>query len=103
MNEFNEFLKCIYTAFWASQVVLVVKNPLANAGDVGSVPGLVRSPGGGHGDPLQYCCLEKTMDRGARWTTVHGFARSWMRLKQLSPCACTLLFTSFPKVSNQLK
>ena len=58
MGGFNEFLKCIYTAFWASQVVLVVKNPPANAGDVGSIPGLGRSPGGGHDDPLQYSCLE---------------------------------------------
>ena len=45
----------------ASQVVLVVKNPLANAGDIrdaGSIPGSRRSPEGGHGDPLQYSCLE---------------------------------------------
>ena len=51
-----------------SQVVLVVKNPPANAGDVkaaGSIPGLGRSPGGGHGNPLQYSCLENPMDRGA--------------------------------------
>ena len=44
---------------WASQVALVVKNPLANAGDIreeGSIPGLGRSPGGGHGKPLQYAC-----------------------------------------------
>ena len=53
---------------WASQVVLVVKNPPANAGDVkavGSLPGSGRSPGGGHGNPLQYSCLEKPVDRGA--------------------------------------
>ena len=46
--------------FWASQVALVVKNPPANAGDVrdlGSIPGSGRSPGGGHGNPLQYSCL----------------------------------------------
>ena len=46
---------------WASQVVLVVKNLPANAGDAreaGLIPGLVRSPGGGHGNPLQYSCLE---------------------------------------------
>ena len=44
---------------WASQVALVVKNPLANAGDIreeGSIPGLGRAPGGGHGNPLQYAC-----------------------------------------------
>ena len=48
---------------WASQVALVVKNQPANAGDVrvvGSIPGLGRSPGGGHGNPLQYSCLENS-------------------------------------------
>ena len=46
----------------------VVKNPLANAGDAGSIPGLRRSPGEGHGNPLQYSCLENnTVDRGAWW------------------------------------
>ena len=47
----------------------------ANAGglrDAGSIPGLGRSPGGGHGNPLQYSCLENPMDRGAWWATVHG-------------------------------
>ena len=68
MNEFDEFLECIYTAFWASQAVLVLKNPSANAGDVGSVPGLGRSPGGGHGDPLQYSFMENPTDPGAWWT-----------------------------------
>ena len=50
----------------------VVKNSPANAGDLGSVPGSGRSPGGGHGNPLQYSCLENPMDRGALWTAVHG-------------------------------
>ena len=52
----------------ASQVVLVIKNLLANAGDVrdtGSIPELGRSPGEGHSKPLQYSCLENRMDRGA--------------------------------------
>ena len=60
-------------------VALVVKNLPANAGDVrdgGSIPGLGRSPGGGHGYPLQYSCLENPMDRGAWWATVHGVAKS---------------------------
>ena len=55
---------------------LVVKNPLANAGDVrneGSIPGWGRSPGEGHGNPLQYSYLENPMDRGAWWATVHTF------------------------------
>ena len=60
-------------------MALVVKNPPANAGDVrdrGSIPGLGRSPGGGHGNPLQYSCLENPMDRGDWQTTVHRFAKS---------------------------
>ena len=64
----------------ASQMVLVGKNPPANAGDirdVGSIPGSGRSPGGGHGNPLQYSCLENPMDRGAWWAAVQWVARSW--------------------------
>ena len=43
--------------------------------DEGSIPGLGRSPGGGHGHPLQYSCLKNSMDRGAWWATVHGVAK----------------------------
>ena len=57
---------------WASQVVLVVKNPRASAGDVGLIPGSGRSPGGGHGNPLQYSYLENSRDRGAWRAAVHG-------------------------------
>ena len=59
----------------------MVKNPLANAGDMrdtGSVPGLGRSPEGGHGNPLRYSCLENPMDRGAWWAMVHRVAKSWI-------------------------
>ena len=49
----------------------VVKNPSANAGDMGSIPESGRSLGEGHGNPLQYSCLENPMDRGAWWATVH--------------------------------
>ena len=62
----------------ASQVALVVKNLPSNAGDVrdmGSIPGLGRSPGGGNGNPLQYSCLENPMDRGAWQATVHRIAK----------------------------
>ena len=45
--------------------------------DVGSISGSERSPGGGHGNPLQYSCLENPMDRGAWQATVHGVAKSW--------------------------
>ena len=57
-----------------------VKNMPVNAEDardVGSIPGLGRSPGGGNGNPLWYSCLENPMDRGASWATVHGVAKSW--------------------------
>ena len=48
----------------------------ANAGDKGSIPGTGRSPGEGNSNPLQYSCLGNPMDRGARWATVHGDAKS---------------------------
>ena len=77
---------CI-TLHWASQVVVHSKEPTCNAGDTrdsGSVPGWGRSPGGGHSNPLQYSCLENSMDRGAWSTTVPGVAESQTRLKRLS-------------------
>ena len=52
------------------------KESACNAEDAGSIPGSGRPPGGGHGNPLQYSCLENTMDRGAWWATVHGVAES---------------------------
>ena len=64
----------------------MVKNPSTNAGgirDVGSIPESRRSPGGGHGNPLQNSCLENPMDRGARWATVHRVAKSLTLLKRL--------------------
>ena len=74
---------CSFTGL-ASQVAPVVKKPPANVGDVrdsGSIPGWGRSPGGGHGNPLQYSCLVNPMDRGAWWATVHGITESQTRLK----------------------
>ena len=53
-------------------------------GDVGSIPGLGRSPGGAHGNPLQFSCLENPMDRGASWVTVHQITQSQTQLRQLS-------------------
>ena len=67
----------------STQVALVVKNPLANAGDkrdVGLIPGSGRFPGGGYGNPLHYSCLENSMDRGVWQATVHGVANSRTRL-----------------------
>ena len=55
----------------------VVKKLPANAGNIGPIPGSGRSPGEGNDSPLQYSCLENSMDRGAWWATVHGVAKSW--------------------------
>ena len=71
----------------ASQVALVVENPPANAGDLreaGSIPGLGRCPGRGHGNPLQCSCLENPMDRGTWWATVHRVTKSRTQLKWLN-------------------
>ena len=64
-------LQCIF--FWVSQVVLVVENPPASAGDIkdsGLIPGLGICPGEGNGNPLQYSCLGNLVDRRAWWVTV---------------------------------
>ena len=68
-------------------MALVIKNPPANAGDIGdtgSIPGSGRSPGGGHGNPLQYSCLKNPMDKGSWQSTVHGITKSQIQLKRLS-------------------
>ena len=73
---------CIYVA-------LVVKNLPASAGatrNMGLIPGSGRSPRGGHGNPLQYSCLENPMGKGVGWATVHRAAKSQ---KQLNMHACT--------------
>ena len=54
-----------------------------NAGNLGSIPGLGRSPGEGNGNPLQYSCLENSMDGGAWWATVHAVTKNWTRLSDL--------------------
>ena len=64
-------------------MVRVVKNLPANAGDakdVGSIPGWGRSPGVGNGNPLQYYCLENSMDGGTWWATVHRVTKNQTRL-----------------------
>ena len=57
-----------------------VKNPPANAGDMGSIPGWGRSSGEGSSNLLQYCCLGNPKDRGARPATIHGVTKSWIQL-----------------------
>ena len=56
------------------------KESACNAGDLGLITGLGSFPGGGHGNPLQYSCLENLMDRGDWWATVHGVTKSRTRL-----------------------
>ena len=61
-------------------MALVGKNPVINAGDMrvtSLIPGLGRSPGEGHGNPLQYSCLEKLIERGVWLATVHGVTKDW--------------------------
>ena len=55
---------------------------------MGSIPGLGRSPGGGHGNPFQYSCLETPMDKGAWGVVVQWVTKSWIQLKQVSMQAC---------------
>ena len=79
LNNHSKGICHLSPQMMASQVVLVVKNLLANAGnvrDTGSIPGSGRSHGGEHGSPRQYSCLENPMDRGAWWTTVQGDTKS---------------------------
>ena len=73
-----------YSKCQASQLALVVKNPPDNAGDEGLIPVLERSSGEGHGNPLQYSCLENPTERGTWQTTVHSVAKSQTWLKWLS-------------------
>ena len=76
----------------SSSRVLVVKNPSANAWevkDMGLIPGWGRSSRGGHGNPLQYSCLEDPMDRGAWRATVHRITQSRTWLSNLACTECT--------------
>ena len=62
----------------------MVKNPLANAGDLSSIPGSGRSLGEGHGNPLQYSSLENSMEGEAWWATVQGATKSWTQLSNFT-------------------
>ena len=84
-----------------SQVILVLKNLLANAGDVRNttlIPGSGRSPGGGPGHLLQYSCLENPMDRGDWLVTAFRVAKSWTQLKRLSSSAAHYVIRGRGKV-----
>ena len=84
------------------------KESACTARDLGSIPGLGRSPGGGNGYPFQYSCLENPMDRGTLWAIVHRVSESWTRLSDWA-CTCTSLCSiclsvyfesSFPSVPS---
>ena len=78
MQELNALLYIIFLSS-SLRIAIVVKNPPDNAGDRGdmsSIPGSGRSPGGGHGNSLQYSCLKNLMGRRAWWAVVHGVAES---------------------------
>ena len=94
------FLLCLnptegsYSDQWVSQVALVVKKTPVNAGDVrdtGLIPGSGRSPGGKHGNPLQYSYLENSMDRGDWRAIVHRVAKSQTQRQRLSMHAHTVI------------
>ena len=81
------------TGVGCHRLLRVVKNLPANAGDIRDValiPGLERSPEEGHGNPLQYSCLENPMDRGSWWATVHRVTKSWTRLSDFAHMHTTL-------------
>ena len=93
------WLSTAQSEFWASQMALVAKNLPANAGDIrdtGLILGLGRSPGGGHGNPLQYSCLRNPMDRRTWQATAHGVAKNQTRPKLLSPAQVIHNTTSDP-------
>ena len=87
-------------------MLLVVKNPPADPGnirDLSLIPGSGKSPGGRHGNPGQYSCLENSMDRGVWRATVHGVSKSWTRLKRPSMQHGSMLLCQLKKVSFLLK
>ena len=74
----------MFMIYWDSLVAQMVKRLPCNAGRAGLIPGWGRSPGEGNGNPLQYSCLENSMDGGAWWAIVHGVAKSWTRLRDFT-------------------
>ena len=103
------FLCCYpqYRLSWASQVAQLVKNPPANARNLGLIPGPGRAPGGGNGNPLQYSCLGNPMDRGTWRVTLHGVAKESDLTYQLNnihfsehTCTCMHCHTSAHSFSH---
>ena len=75
--------KPMFIHYWRLPWWLSCKKSSCNAGDLGSNPGLGISPGEGHSNPLQYSCLEKSMDGGAWWVIVHRVTWSWTQVKRV--------------------
>ena len=78
---------------------IIVKNPPANAGDAGDAVSVLvsgRSPGGGNDNPLQYSCLENSVDRRAWWATVHGVTNQFSSVTQSCPTLCDPMNRSTP-------
>ena len=87
---------CMDHSFFGSPGAPIITNPPASigaAGDAGLIPGLGRPPGGGHGNPLQYSCLENPVDRGPWQATIRGVTKSRTEQKRLSAlCTHTQVF-----------
>ena len=81
----------------------VSKESTCNAGDLGLIPGLGRSFGGGHDNPLQYSCLENSMDRGAWWATVHRVTKNWTQLSDKAQHTLSLHVIYGTTISVKLK
>ena len=75
------------------------KNPLVNAGDASSIPGLGRAPGRGNGKPLQYSCLGNLLDRRGWQATVHGVRKSWTHLATKQQQHYPLLYLKYLETS----
>ena len=75
---------CTHNHIWGFPGGSEVKASACNAGDLGFIPGLGRSPGEGNGNPVYYSCLENPMDGEAWWATVQGVAKSWTQLSDLT-------------------
>ena len=72
--------KTLLIVYWGFPGGSAGKESACSAGDLGSFPGLGRSPGEGNGNQFQYSCLENSMDQGAWWAAVHGVVKSWTGL-----------------------
>ena len=98
-NLIQEMTSKLYYDPWASQVVLVVRNPHTNPADIrdaSSIPGSGRSPGGGCGNPCQYSWLENSTEEGVWWATIHGVTAGQKQMKQLSTIQLIMILSNAP-------